>query len=121
MSEKERYVTLKIPEELAGAIDNILGKMGFRTRAEFAKEAIRHLLQQYPPKPLLEHFNMNEDGVLILDRTLHPNRIIEVYFKPDGASCELCESSRCRHVEFALSIPRVQEILRKKGWKMAEE
>lgn len=70
-------------------------------------------------RPPLEHFNLDEEGVLILDRTLDPprGRIIQVFFKPDGPDCELCESRRCRHIEFALSLPQVQEILREKGWE----
>jgi len=44
------YVTLKIPKELAIEIDDLVGKHGFTSRAEIAKEAIRRLLQQYPVK-----------------------------------------------------------------------
>jgi len=115
MSEKE-YVTLKIPIELAKAIDGVVGKMGFRTRAEFAKDAIRRLLDQYASQTELEHFNLNEEGVLVLDRTLNPDRVVQVFFKPEGPLCEHCESIKCRHLEFALDIPKVQDILRKKGW-----
>jgi hypothetical protein len=45
-------------------------------------------------------------------------RIIDVYFKPDEVWCEYCEATNCQHVKFALSIPEVQEILNKKGWKI---
>jgi hypothetical protein len=43
--------------------------------------------------------------------------IIDVYFKPDMAWCEHCDSTDCQHVKFALNIPEVQKILRNKGWK----
>ncbi len=69
------------------------------------------------PPQSLEHFNLNEEGVLILDRTLQPDRIVQIFFKPEGPWCEHCESMKCRHVEFALDIPKVQDILREKGWK----
>ena len=76
-------------------------------------------------QPALEHFNVSEHGVRILDRTLADKTsnglIIDVYFKPDKAWCEYCESARCQHVKFALDLPEVQEILRKKGWKIPEE
>jgi len=41
------YVTLKIPKKLANEIDKLVGKHGFTSRAEVAKEAIRKLLQNY--------------------------------------------------------------------------
>ncbi len=77
-------------------------------------------------QPALEHFNISENGVSILDRTLADDptsrgRIIDVYFKPDKVWCEYCESARCQHVKFALDLPEVQEILRVKGWKIPKE
>lgn len=125
MSSEPKYVTLKIPKELADAIDTILGKMGFRTRAEFTKEAIRKLLTEYkarlPALPIISHFNLDEDGVKILDRSLATKnspsgRIIDVYFKQNKIWCEYCQSEDCRHIQYALTIPKVKEILRKKGW-----
>jgi len=80
------------------------------------------LQKPVPELPPLEHFNLSEHGVCILDRTLANSickgRIIDVYFKPDKVLCEYCESTGCRHVKFALNIPEVQKILRKKGWKI---
>lgn len=52
MSEREHmsngYVTLKIPHSLADPMDKLVGKFGFKSRAEIAKEAIRKLLLEYP-------------------------------------------------------------------------
>ncbi|RLG40412.1 MAG: CopG family transcriptional regulator [Thermoproteota archaeon] len=45
--EKTEYVLIKIPQELAQEIDAILGKHGYRSRAEFVKDAIRSLLREY--------------------------------------------------------------------------
>jgi hypothetical protein len=71
----------------------------------------------------LEHFNIDEKGVRILDRSLatehSPNgRIVDVYFKERKAWCEYDDSSDCKHIEYALSLPIVKEILKKKGWKI---
>ena len=44
------YVTLKIPQELITAIDEIIKKhpeLGYRSRAEFVKEAIRNHIRQH--------------------------------------------------------------------------
>jgi len=42
-----RWVTVKIPKSLADEADALVGKHGFTSRAEVAKEALRKLLQQY--------------------------------------------------------------------------
>jgi hypothetical protein len=97
--------------------------MGYKSRAELVKEAIRDKLKtisQIPEQPPLEHFNISENGVRILDRRLGNKttrgRIVDVYFGPDKVWCEHCEASNCQHVKFALSIPEVQEIIQKKDW-----
>ena len=124
----DEYTTVRLPKELMEEIDNILkrGVMGYKSRAEFIKEAIREKLRTIPREILeqlpLEHFNLSENGVRILDRSLankhSRGRIIDVYFKPDKVLCEYCESTRCQHVKFALDLPEVQKILHTKGWKI---
>ena len=42
-----KYATLGLPKELVDEIDKIVGKHGFTSRAEIAKEAIRALLKEY--------------------------------------------------------------------------
>lgn len=41
------YTTLRLPKDLIDEIDKIVGKHGFTSRAEVAKEAIRALLKEY--------------------------------------------------------------------------
>ena len=128
-SNSDDYTTVRLPKELMKEIDDIIkrGIRGYKSRAEFIKEAIRKRFEELEtsqpmPKllPPLEHFNVNEEGVRILDRTLasktSTGRIIDVYFKPDNVWCDYCQSSSCRHIKFALDLPVVQEILDKKGW-----
>jgi len=66
----------------------------------------------------MEHFNLDEHGVRVLDPKI-PHWIIDVHFKPHKAWCSYCESENCNHVKFALGLPEVQKILKKKGWKIA--
>jgi Arc/MetJ-type ribon-helix-helix transcriptional regulator len=113
---------------MTSIIDEIIKRKirGYKSRAEFIKEAIRKRFEELktsqpmPELPSLEHFNIDEEGVRILDRTLASKtsrgRIIDVYFKPDNVWCDYCQSSSCQHVKFALDLPAVQEILNKKGW-----
>ena len=130
-SKPSDHVTVKIPRDLTGEMDKLIGSLGFRSRGEIAKEAIRQLLSHYkeslasPELPKLEHFNICDEGVRVLDRSLanehSKGRIIDIYFKPDNAWCEYCESTGCRHVKFALSLPQVRKILKEKGWPLRKK
>jgi len=44
------YVTIKLPRILVDEIDKILDKKGFKSRAEFIKEAVRLRLEQFQNK-----------------------------------------------------------------------
>jgi len=128
-----KYRGITLQRELVNVIERYINshpEMGYKSLADFITDAIREKCEQLkiltpmPEQPVLEHFNICEEGVRILDRTLanktSSGRIIDVYFKPDKVLCEYCESTSCRHVEFALNIPEVQKILQKKGWKIEE-
>jgi Arc/MetJ-type ribon-helix-helix transcriptional regulator len=129
-TNQDDYTTVRLPKEIMDEIDEIIkrGTRGYKSRAEFIKEAVRkrfdELQTQQPLSrlPPLEHFNIDELGVRILDRTLasktSSGRIIDVYFKPDIVWCDYCQSSSCRHTKFALELPEVQDILDKKGWNI---
>jgi len=73
------------------------------------------------PMPRYDHFNMGVHGVRITDRQLH--RIADIRFRPEGIYCELDESENCGHIEFALTVPEIKEIIRNKrkgGWKLPD-
>ena len=40
----QKYVTVRLPKELVNEIDEIVGTRGYKSRAEFVKEAIRKKL-----------------------------------------------------------------------------
>ena len=126
-----KYRGMSFQRELVDKIEEYIKthpEMGYKSLADFVTDAIREkceelkILTPMPELPPIEHFNIDENGVRILDRTIanggSNGRIIDVYFKPDKVWCEHCESADCRHVKFALIVPKVQEILREKGWKL---
>lgn len=114
--DEEFAVYLRLDGEIAKRYLQIKKYLGLKNDTEIMRSLVNWYWREHQEelKPKLEHFNLNEDGVLILDREL--NSIVQVYFKPDKILCEHCETSKCRHAEYALSMPTVQEILRKKGW-----
>ena len=129
---KYRGVTLQ--RELVNKIEEYIKahpEMGYKSLADFVTDAVREkcielkILTPVPEQPQLEHFNISEQGVRILDRTLangySRGRIVDVYYKPDKVYCEYCQSENCKHVEFALNIPKVREILTEKGWPISKK
>ena len=127
------YRGISLQRDLVDTIENFIkahSEMGYKSLADFATDAIREKCEKlgvFNPQmigPPLEHFNISERGVRVLDRTLGNGtargRIIDVYFTPETVLCEYCDSSSCRHVQFALNIPAVQKIVQEKGWKHKE-
>ena len=86
-------------------------------------EVIRFLIHREAQKigPEMEHYNLNEEGVRILDHSL--DRIVDIFFTPQGIRCDECDESNCRHVKFALGVPQIQKVIRQKrkdGWDLPE-
>ena len=88
---KYRGVTLQ--RELVNIIEQYINahpEMGYKSLADFITDAIRdkcrelRILTPTPQQPILEHFNLGDEGVRVLDRSLanhtSKGRIIDVYF-----------------------------------------
>jgi len=130
----DKYRGVSLQRELINLIEEYIKthpEMGYKSLADFVTDAVREkcselkILVATSELPQLEHFNISENGVRILDRSLgngvSKGRIIDVYFKPDKVLCEYCGTDNCRHVEFALNIPKVRKILIEKGWPISKK
>jgi len=130
----DKYRGVSLQRELINLIEEYIKahpEMGYKSLADFVTDAVREkcselkILGAASELPQLEHFNVSEQGVRILDRTItngsSRGRIIDVYFKPDKVLCEYCGTDDCRHVEFALNIPKVRRILNEKGWPISRK
>ena len=78
--------------------------------SEFIDYSINKFSESPTPKPRMEHFNVFEDHVTVIDHDIG-DRIINVYIKDGKLWCEHDESFDCIHVGFAYSIPKVQRSL----------
>jgi hypothetical protein len=130
----DKYRGVSLQRELINLIEEYIKahpEMGYKSLVDFVTDAVREkcselkILVATSELPQLEHFNISENGVRILDRSLSngvsKGRIIDVYFKPDRVLCEYCGTDNCRHVEFALNIPKVRKILIEKGWPISKK
>ncbi len=130
----DKYRGVSLHKDLVGTIEEYIKthpEMGYKSLADFVTDAIREKCEQLgiflpqPELPVLEHFNLNDTGVRILDRSLATKstsgRIIDVNFKPEGIWCTHCQADNCRHIDFALTVPAIEEVVekkRKQGWKI---
>jgi len=130
----DKYRGVSLQRELINLIEEYIKahpEMGYKSLADFVTDAVREkctelkILVATSELPQLEHFNISESGVRILDRSLgngvSKGRIIDVYFKPKGIWCDYCQTNDCRHIRFALAVPEIQKITDKKrmeGWKL---
>jgi hypothetical protein len=121
----ELRIYLRADGQIAERFWRIKEHLGLKNDTEVVRSLINWYWGENQEKlqPPLEHFNIWDEGVRILDRTIDKPRgyIVDVYFKPDSAWCEYCDSTKCQHVRFALEIPEVQKILKEKGWKIRLE
>jgi len=125
-----KYRNVSIKQELADFIEKLLKSnphFGYRSLTQFFEAVGRRQLEEWDvlPKPVvMTHYNLDENGVKILDYSLNGHgRIVDVYFTPEGVRCEYDNSNNCRHVKFALSVPAIQKVVRKKreeGWNLPD-
>ena len=113
------WKSISLPEEMVEEIARIIRErpeLGYKSVSSFVIAAIRRLIEE--TKPTLEHFNVYEDHVTIIDHKRR--RLVNVYFRNGRIYCELCQETECPHTEYALNIPKIQEALREKGWIIKE-
>ena len=124
----DRYRGISLQRELVDRIEEYIKthpETGYKSLADFVTDAVREkceelkILVPIPPElPALEHFNINEDHVTVIDRKRRT--FADVYFRNDHVYCELCGEENCEHVKYALNLSKVQKALREKGWVIEE-
>jgi Arc/MetJ-type ribon-helix-helix transcriptional regulator len=99
----------------------------YKNTADFIHEAVRVRIEELRKEESnkkttrFEHFNMGANGVRITDRKI--KLIADIYFKPQGIFCDLDKTDDCEHIDFALTVPEIREIIRqhkKEGWKLPD-
>lgn len=105
--------------------------IGIKSHADIVRWLINNYYEKEKlekVKPMLEHYNLNDNGVRVRDPSLATQNsplglIVDISFKPQGIRCDYCRTDNCRHIHFALTVPAIQEVIRKKrkdGWKLPD-
>ena len=122
--EEQDFRGVSLKRELVEQVEKFVKEHPqYKSKADFVHEAVRVRIAEIKKCefPRFEHFNKGPDGVRITDRQLH--RIADIYFKPEGIFCDLDKSNSCEHIDFALTVPEIQDIIRKRrkeGWKLPD-
>jgi hypothetical protein len=120
-SEEKGYRGVSVKKELIDQIENFIQENPqYKGVADFVHEAIRVRMEDLKSKPpRFEHFNIGPDGARITDR--QKGIIADIYFKPSGIFCDVDKSNTCEHIDFALTVPKIKEIIKqrkKDGWNL---
>ena len=124
--EKTEKLNVHLKGDVAEKFNRIKEFLGL----EQDTEAIRTLIAWYyrehetdlsgPPKTMW-HLNLNGQGVLIWDPWLQ--KAVQILFTPKGVRCQQDDTNNCKHIQFALSKPDIQEAIherKKEGWKLPD-
>lgn len=115
--------SMKMSEEMHKNITKVKGSLMEETGEDKTYEdALNELYQLWLLKkrfPKFVHINTNDDRVTLMDRTTEQS--INVFLKTDQPPfCDLCQSNNCRHIQFTIELPEVQEAYRRKDLKLPE-
>ena len=119
--KEDDYVTVRIPKELSQEADKLIGKKGFKNKAEIVSEALKELLDQYGTDKHFQMLNRTSDGVKIRDAKL--GQVADIKITPEGIYCPICDASNCEHIRFAIDQPEIKNLIlrkRKEGWKLPD-
>lgn len=109
------WETIKIPREMAKHMESMAKSkyghtLGFTSKSQIAVTALREFLKQYSDfLTYLELIDISDNIVIIRDHKLGKN--IKLVIKNGKITCDKDKESSCKHIEFALIIPRVQKQL----------
>lgn len=116
---KDKSTAVRIPKGLVNELEDFLKtdyaeKKGYHHKSDVVSDAVRELLEEHQPR--FEHVNTFVDHAKIVDYQL--KRIVSIYFKDDGTVwCDVDEAQSCPHIDYALSLDKVQTALQERGWK----
>lgn len=127
LSERQ-YKNVSVKSEFAEEIEKFVDshpQLGYRSIAQFMEDASRRRLEELIPEsvnpPRFEQINHDNNGVKVHDRQLR--KVADIYFRPEGPWCDLDQKSTCVHIDYALSLPEIRDIVRKHnkaGWKLPD-
>lgn len=122
------YKNISIKSEFAEAIEKFIRQnpqLGYRSIAAFLEDSSRRRLEELKATEdqlqSMWHMNLNDDGVLVWDPDIP--LAVQILFSPKGIKCVFDGEDGCKHIQFALTKPDIQKVIRarrKEGWRLPD-
>lgn len=109
---------LRLEGEKARQYTAIKEYYGVTTDTELMRILITKEYDRLKPeleKNRFEHINVRDQGALIIDHMRDDYALI--LFKDGSAYCDKDKTDTCVHIDYALTVSKIKEILKEKGWK----
>lgn len=111
VKEEKKRVTVTFEGETLEWVDQKIAERVFHNYQHAVEYCIIKTYQLEYDR--FSHINVFDDHATIYDNLR--KEIVNVYFK-EKPYCEKCEAEECEHIKYALTLPKVVEPLREKGW-----
>ena len=117
------YRNISIKKELADTVEKFINDnpdFGFRSIAQFLESCARNKLVEMGflgrhKVVKIEHFNLSETGVKLLDRKLGADgKLVTIEFRPEGPYCIFDETNDCVHTKYVMRQADILQVLAEK-------
>ncbi len=114
------WISISIPEKTINEIKKVIKQnphLGYTSTSAYITDALRRLFSEHSSLvPRYLPVKIQENHIILHDNKI--GRDVAVHFKTGGiAHCDHCEVTDCEHIKYALSLHKVTESLKRRGWK----
>ncbi|MEM2972079.1 MAG: hypothetical protein QW270_06645 [Candidatus Bathyarchaeia archaeon] len=121
--KKKQYLDVNVPRSWEIFFEELLERPeikvqvkgeGFRlTYSGLGVWIIHKFLLDHVPAYRFQRINTMGNRISIFD--LKIRRLADIYVIDKKLHCQLCDSTECEHIEFALTLPDIKKMLKEKG------
>jgi hypothetical protein len=123
MEKKKQYLDVNVPRSWESFFEELLEKPEIKAQVKgegftltysgLGVWIIHKFLLDHVPTYRFQRVNTIGNRISIFDLKLR--RIADIYVKGKEIYCQLCDSTQCEHIEYALTLPDVSKTLKEKG------
>lgn len=121
--KKKQYLDVNVPRAWEPFFEELLEKPEIKAQVKgenftltysgLGVWIIHKFLLDNVPTYRFQRVNTIGNRISIYDKKTR--RIADIYVTDKKIHCQLCDSTECEHIEFALTLPDVKKTLKEKG------
>lgn len=117
---REGWISISVPEKTINEIKKVIEQnphLGYKSTSAYITDALRKLFSEHSSLvPRFLPIKVTGNPTMLRDNKL--GRDVAVHFKNGGvAHCGECDVADCEHINYALTLHKVTEFLKHRGWK----